>query len=181
MSRSGCGHSRSRPHAASCPHLPSGSSRAQHVAQVSDQGTPSDRACLRSPVSRKPGKHCTIETHQSLQPHRNTRKTKATGQGFYLLHILQRKKAAAVPSVNGHGRLLLRALPFSASAPEESSAARGAQVGPWWQGSDKMCLCSKHPSSKSHPVFGAAVWVYFFLMGLLFWPMWKICLGNKIK
>lgn len=92
-----------------------------------------------------------------------------------------KKKAAAVPSVNGHGRLLLRALPFSASAPEESSAARGAQVGPWWQGSDKMCLCSKHPSSKSHPVFGAAVWVYFFLMGLLFWPMWKICLGNKIK
>lgn len=63
------------------------------------------RACLRSPVSRKRGKHQSIK-HQFSLPRYSTDKTKAIWEHFYLLHVLQRARCCS-PTLSRHGWVLL--------------------------------------------------------------------------
>lgn len=98
------------------------------------------RAHLRSPVSRKPGKHCSIKIHQ-FSPHYNPNKTEAISEGFYVLRVLQRAHCC-VPTLNRHGQLLLcehlcSGLPLGPDA---------AQCHPWRQGADSICLSTELPS-----------------------------------
>lgn len=95
------------------------------------------RACLRSPVSRKLGKHRSIKIHQFSPPRHSTNKTKAIREGFYRLHVLQR--AHCCLSYAHQTRAALSAL----GLPLRPEAAHGR---PRQQG-DSICLSTELPSS----------------------------------
>lgn len=89
------------------------------------------RACLRSPVSRKRGKHQSIK-HRFSPPRCSTDKTKGICASLCLLHVLQRARCCA-PTLSGHGRVLL-------CEPRFASGTRHCSVPPTAAGGGQRLL-----------------------------------------
>lgn len=112
------------------------------------------RTCLRSPVSRKRGKHRSRKIHRFSPPGYNPNKTKAIRDGFYLLHVL----LLGEPWGCLCGHLLL-----------STAHAAGVTASAYPQSFPR--------DSQLRSSFCAAVCVSHTV--LLFWPMWKIWSEHK--